>query len=78
MNGAVELPAAQVHGVAAAVEKLDPLLAGLGEGDCGHQERRHHRLGPEGDVADLGGEYYFATHEEALAFTKELIDLMQG
>jgi hypothetical protein len=35
-------------------------------------------VGPEGDVADLGGEYYFATHEEALAFTKELIELMQG
>jgi hypothetical protein len=34
-------------------------------------------IGPEGDVADLGGEYYFATPEEALAFVKELIELMQ-
>jgi hypothetical protein len=33
-------------------------------------------VGPEGDIADLGGEYYFATAEEALEFTRELIDLM--
>jgi len=33
-------------------------------------------VGPEGDAADLGGEYYFATPEEALAFVRELIDLM--
>jgi len=33
-------------------------------------------IGPEGDAADLGGEYYFATAEEALEFAKELIDLM--
>ncbi|OWQ83126.1 hypothetical protein CDN99_26925 [Roseateles aquatilis] len=33
-------------------------------------------IGPDGDVADLGGEYYFATAEEALAFLRELIDLM--
>ena len=32
--------------------------------------------GPGGDVADLGGEYYFATPEEALEFVKELIELM--
>jgi len=35
-------------------------------------------VGPEGDVADLGGEYYFATPEEALEFTRELIALMQA
>ncbi len=33
-------------------------------------------VGPEGDAADLGGEYYFATPEEALVFVRELIDLM--
>ncbi len=33
-------------------------------------------IGPDGDAADLGGEYYFATAEEALAFLRELIDLM--
>ena len=33
-------------------------------------------VGPDGDAADLGGEYYFATAEEALAFLRELIDLM--
>jgi hypothetical protein len=33
-------------------------------------------IGPDGDAADLGGEYYFATPEEALAFVKELIELM--
>ncbi|ALV05002.1 hypothetical protein [Roseateles depolymerans] len=33
-------------------------------------------VGPEGDVADLGGEYYFATAEEALAFAREIIDLL--
>ena len=33
-------------------------------------------VGPDGDAADLGGEYYFATSEEALAFLRELIDLM--
>jgi len=35
-------------------------------------------IGPDGDVADLGCEYYFATQEEALEFVKELIDLMVG
>lgn len=35
-------------------------------------------VGPEGDVADLGGEYYFASPEEALEFVKELIGLMQA
>lgn len=35
-------------------------------------------VGPEGDVADLGGEYYFASPEEALDFVKELISMMQG
>lgn len=34
--------------------------------------------GPGGDVVDLGGDYYFATPEEALEFVKELIALMQG
>lgn len=33
-------------------------------------------IGPEGDVADLGGEYYFGTPEEALEFVKELIEIM--
>ena len=33
-------------------------------------------VGPDGDAADLGGEYYFATPEEALDFVKELIGLM--
>lgn len=33
-------------------------------------------IGPEGDVADLGGEYYFATPEEALDFVKDLIEMM--
>lgn len=33
-------------------------------------------IGPNGDAADLGGEYYFATPEEALEFLKELIELM--
>jgi len=33
-------------------------------------------VGPDGDAADLGGEYYFATPEEALEFTKDLIDLL--
>lgn len=35
-------------------------------------------VGPRGDVADLGGELFFATHEEALAFAKELIELWQA
>ncbi len=34
-------------------------------------------IGPQGDVADLGGEYYFASPEEALDFVKELIALME-
>ncbi|MDN3919689.1 hypothetical protein [Roseateles violae] len=34
-------------------------------------------IGPGGDVADLGGEYFFATPEEALDFLRELIELMQ-
>ncbi|MDT8999966.1 hypothetical protein RQP53_11890 [Paucibacter sp. APW11] len=33
-------------------------------------------VGPDGDVADLGGEYYFASPEEALDFTRELIELL--
>ncbi len=33
-------------------------------------------VGPEGDVADLGGEYYFATPEEALEFARDLIDML--
>lgn len=33
-------------------------------------------IGPDGDAADLGGEYYFATAEEALDFLHQLIDLM--
>jgi hypothetical protein len=33
-------------------------------------------IGPEGDAADLGGECYFATPEEALEFVKSLIELM--
>ena len=35
-------------------------------------------VGPEGDVADLGGEYYFATPEEGLEFARELIDMLQA
>lgn len=35
-------------------------------------------VGPEGDIADLGGETYFATPEEALDFVRELIDLLLG
>jgi hypothetical protein len=35
-------------------------------------------VGPRGDVADLGGDLYFGTHEEALSFAKELIDLWQA
>lgn len=34
-------------------------------------------VGENGDAADLGGDYYFATPEQALEFTKELIELMQ-
>ncbi len=33
-------------------------------------------IGPDGDAADLGGEYYFGTPEEALDFVKQLIELM--
>jgi len=33
-------------------------------------------IGPEGDVADLGGEYYFGTPEEALEFVKDLIEML--
>ena len=32
--------------------------------------------GPSGDVADLNNEMYFETPEAALAFVKELIELM--
>lgn len=35
-------------------------------------------VGASGDAADLGGDYYFATPEEALEFVKDLIDLMQA
>ncbi|MET0519547.1 MAG: hypothetical protein ABW005_12030 [Burkholderiaceae bacterium] len=35
-------------------------------------------IGPDGDAADLGGEYFFAAPEEALEFLRELIDLMQA
>lgn len=35
-------------------------------------------VGESGDAADLGGDYYFATPEEALEFVKDLIDLMPG
>lgn len=34
-------------------------------------------IGPDGDAADLGGEYYFGTPEEALAFARDLIEMMQ-
>lgn len=33
-------------------------------------------VGPDGDVADLGGDYYFAEPEEALEFVRELIGMM--
>ena len=33
-------------------------------------------IGPDGDAADLGGEYYFGTPEEALDFVQQLIELM--
>jgi hypothetical protein len=34
-------------------------------------------VGADGDAADLGGEYYFATPEEALDFVRDLIGMMQ-
>jgi hypothetical protein len=33
-------------------------------------------VGAHGDAADLGGDYYFATAEEALEFVKDLIELL--
>ena len=33
-------------------------------------------VGPDGDAADLGGEYYFGTLEDALAFVRDLIAMM--
>lgn len=33
-------------------------------------------VGASGDAVDLGGDYFFATVEEALDFVKDLIDLM--
>lgn len=33
-------------------------------------------IGPDGDAADLGGEFFFASAEEALDFVKQLIDMM--
>nr|WP_316642801.1 hypothetical protein [uncultured Roseateles sp.] len=35
-------------------------------------------IGPGGRGQDLGGEYFFATPEEALEFTQELIALMDA
>ncbi|RZJ12370.1 MAG: hypothetical protein EOP39_03815 [Rubrivivax sp.] len=32
--------------------------------------------GPGGDVVDLNNEMHFETHEEALAFARELIELL--
>ena len=33
-------------------------------------------VGPDGDAADLGGENYFGTLEDALAFVRDLIAMM--
>lgn len=35
-------------------------------------------VGPDGRAQDLGGEYHFATVEEAIEFTHELIDLQSS
>lgn len=35
-------------------------------------------IGPTGRGQDLGEEYFFATPEEALEFTKELIEMLPG
>jgi len=35
-------------------------------------------IGPSGRGQDLGEEYFFATPEDALEFTKELIEMLPG
>jgi hypothetical protein len=61
-----------------STRELAPGSFGICAIDGGAQGWSVVHVGPEGDSADLGGEYYFATPEEALEFLKELIEMMQG
>jgi len=61
---------------AGSARELAPGAFGICAIEGGAQGWSVVHIGPEGDAADLGGEYYFATPEEALAFVRELIDLM--
>ena len=61
-----------------SARELAPGSFGICAIDGGGQGWSVVHVGPEGDAADLGGEYYFATPEEALEFLQELIELMQS
>ena len=63
---------------AGSARDLQPGAFGLCAIDGGAQGWSVVHIGPDGDVADLGGEYHFATPEEALEFARELIDMMVG
>ncbi len=63
---------------AGSARELPPGAFGVCAIDGGAQGWSVVHIGPEGDAADLGGEYYFATPEEALAFVRDLIDMMMG
>ena len=59
-----------------SAKDLNPGAFGICAIDGGAQGWSVVHIGPDGDAADLGGEYYFATPEEALAFLKELIEML--
>lgn len=61
---------------AGSAKELDPGCFGVCAIGGGAEGWSVVHIGPEGDVADLGGEYYFASHEEALEFVKDLIEMM--
>lgn len=63
---------------AGSARELAPGAFGICAIEGGAQGWSVVHIGPEGEAADLGGEYYFATPEEALTFVRELIDLMMG
>lgn len=65
-----------IHLTAGSARDLAPGAFGICAIEGGAQGWSVVHIGPEGDAADLGGETYFATPEEALDFVRDLIDLM--
>ena len=67
-----------IHLTAGSARDLAPGAFGICAIEGGAQGWSVVHIGPQGDAADLGGEYHFTTPEEALAFVRELIDMMVG